>query len=79
MIITPKIDYLEGCFDTKKSKNELHLIKKQGKSTFCVCDTIEEARVKRDECNKNDKRPYTDYHILVYGDEEFGGNPYRTE
>lgn len=48
-------------------------------STFCVCDTIEEARVKRDECNKNDKRPYTDYHILVYNDDEFGGNPYRTE
>ena len=48
-------------------------------STFCVCDTIEEARVKRDECNKNNKRPYTDYHILVYNDDKFGGNPYRTE
>ena len=33
MIITPKIDYLEGtdlegCFDTKKSKNALRPIKK---------------------------------------------------
>ena len=27
MIITPKIDYLEGCFDTKKSKNALRPIK----------------------------------------------------
>ena len=34
MIITPKIDYLEGCFDTKKSKNELRPIKKYGKDRF---------------------------------------------
>lgn len=45
-------------------------------STFCECDTIEEARLKRDECNSNDKRPYTDYHILVYDSD---GKTYRTE
>lgn len=34
MIITPKINYLKGCFDTKKSKDELRPIKKQGKDRF---------------------------------------------
>lgn len=47
---------------------------------YCTCDTIEEARLKREEANKLVKnRPYTDYHILVYGDEKFNNKPYRTE
>lgn len=48
-------------------------------NTICKCETIEEARLKRDEYNKKNNRPYTDYHILVDGDEEFGFKTYRTE
>lgn len=44
--------------------------------TFCECDTIEEARLKRDERNSKDRRPYIDYHILVY---EPDGRIYITE
>lgn len=47
---------------------------------YCTCDTIEEARLKRKEANDKVKnRPYTDYHIIVHGDEEFDNKPYRTE
>lgn len=49
-------------------------------SPYCVCDTIEEARKKRDEANNKYRSAITDFHILVYGDEEkFNAKPYRTE
>lgn len=47
--------------------------------TMCKCDTIEEARIKRNECNNKNNLPYISYHILVDGDEKFGGKTYRTE
>lgn len=47
---------------------------------YCTCDTIEEARLKRNEANDKVKNlPYTEYHIIVDDDEEFGNKPYRTE
>ena len=36
-------------------------------SPYCVCDTIEEARKKRDEANNKYRSAITDFHILVYG------------
>lgn len=47
--------------------------------TMYKCDTIEEARVKCKEYNDREDKPYIDYHILVDGDEKFGGKTYRTE
>ncbi|MBE3053752.1 hypothetical protein HXC23_16825 [Bacteroides fragilis] len=47
--------------------------------TMCKCDTIEEARVKCKEHNDKENKPYIGYHILVDGDEKFGGKTYRTE
>ncbi len=47
--------------------------------TMCKCYTIEEARIKCKEYNDKENKPYISYHILVYGDEKFGGKAYRTE
>lgn len=47
--------------------------------TMCKCDTIEEARSKRKKYDDENNRPYISYHILVDGDEKFGGKTYRTE
>lgn len=46
---------------------------------MCKCNTIEEARIKSKEYNGKENKPYIDYHILVDGDEKFGGKTYRTE
>lgn len=46
---------------------------------WCIVP-IKEARKKRDEANNKYRSAITDFHILVYGDEEkFNGEPYRTE
>lgn len=47
--------------------------------TMCECYTIEEARIKCKEYNDKENKPYISYHILVDGDEKFGGKTYRTE
>lgn len=46
---------------------------------YCVCDTIEEARKKRNEANEKYHTAITDFHILVHGDDKFDGKIYRTE
>lgn len=36
MIITPKIDYLEGCFDTKKVRMSCVPLKNRGRIDLCL-------------------------------------------
>lgn len=36
MIITPKIDYLEGCFDTKKVRMSCVPLKNMGRIDLCL-------------------------------------------
>ena len=47
-------------------------------NTLCV-NVKEEARIKCKEHNDKENKPYINYHILVDGDEKFGGKTYRTE
>ena len=114
MIITPKIDYLEGYFDTKKVRMNCVTSKNRGRIDLCLesddgfnipiasiklfsndlfvdfietfddaskfveeivfrCNTIEKAKEKCDNFNRNNKCENVDYRILSND----GNNTYK--
>ena len=78
VIDNPKL-FRKGSVEKKGKNMGACLFDGYPEYTMCKCDTIDEARIKCKEHNNKENKPYISYHILVYGDEKFGGKTYRTE